>query len=133
MLSLPHLGIAPDMLGEIRPLLGVAGLDRARIEIDSTVTPEPVLRYIVGIVRATREQPGVQLGASSRAAIHLLAATKAHARIQGRSEITTEDVRAIAPYVLRHRLIVSGTTADSVLRAAFDAVSAPAMLPATIS
>ena len=59
MLSLPHLGIAPDMLGEIRPLLGVAGLDKARREIDSTATPEPVLRYIVGIVRATRELPGV--------------------------------------------------------------------------
>jgi len=133
MLSLPHLGIAPDMLGEIRPLLGVAGLDKARTEIDSTVTPEPVLRYVVGIVRATREQPGVHLGASSRAAIHLVAATKAHARIQGRSAITTDDVRVIAPFVLRHRLIVSGTTADAVLRAAFAMVPAPATLPATIS
>jgi MoxR-like ATPase len=131
MLTLPHLGIAPDMLGEIRPLLGVAGVDKARIEIDSTATPEPVLRYIVGVVRATREQPGVQLGASSRAAIHVLAATKAHARIQGRAEITAEDVHAIAPFVLRHRLIVSGTTADSVLRAAFASVPAPAQLPAT--
>ena len=125
MLTLPHLGIAPDMLGEIRPLLGVAGLDKARTEIDSTETPEPVLRYIVGIVRSTREQPGVQLGASSRAAIHLLAATKAHTRIQGRSVITAEDVRDIAPYVLRHRLIVSGTTADTVLRAAINATPAP--------
>ena len=126
MLMLPHLGIAPDMLGEIRPLLGVAGLDRARIEIDSTETPEPVLRYIIGIVRATREQPGVQLGASSRAAIHVLAASKAHARIVGRSVITPDDVRAIAPYVLRHRLIVSGTTADTVLRDALSSTPAPA-------
>jgi MoxR-like ATPase len=118
MLLLPHLGIAPDMLGEIRPLLGVAGLDRARREIDSTVTPEEVLRYIVAVVRATREQPGVLLGASSRAAIHLLAATKAHARIQGRDTIGYEDVHVIAPSVLKHRLIVSGTTPDVVLRAA---------------
>ena len=121
MLLLPHLGVTPDMLGEIRPLLGVVGLDRARTEIDSTETPEPVLRYIVGIVRATREQPGVLLGASSRAAIHLLAATKAHARLQGRASITYDDVHAIAPYVLRHRLIVSGTTPDAVLRAALNA------------
>jgi MoxR-like ATPase len=125
MLTLPHLGIAPDMLGEIRPLLGVAGLDRARIEIDSTETPEPILRYIVGIVRATRAQPGVVLGASSRAAIHVLAATKAHARIQGRSTITYGDVHAIAPYVLRHRLIVDGTTADAALRAAMSATPTP--------
>jgi MoxR-like ATPase len=126
MLTLPHLGIAPDMLGEIRPLLGVAGLDRARSEIDSTETPEPVLRYIVGIVRATREQPGVLLGASSRSAIHLLAAAKAHARIQGRGSITADDVRAIAPFVLRHRLIVSGTSADAVLRATLGAIPTPA-------
>jgi MoxR-like ATPase len=125
MLTLPHLGIAPDMLGEIRPLLGVAGLDKARTEIDSTETPEPVLRYIVGIVRATRELPGVQLGASSRSAIHLLAASKAHARIQGRSVITSDDVLAIAPFVLRHRLVVSGTTADSALRQALSATPAP--------
>jgi MoxR-like ATPase len=125
MLSLPHLGIAPDMLGEIRPLLGVAGLDKARREIDSTATPEPVLRFIVGLVRATRELPGVQLGASSRSAIHLLAATKAQARIQGRDTITSEDVLAVAPFVLRHRLIVSGTTAENVLRQALQAVPAP--------
>ena len=125
MLMLPHLGIAPDMLGEIRPLLGVAGLDKARTEIDSTETPEPVLRYIVMLVRATRELPGVQLGASSRAAIHLLAAAKAHARIQGQSAITSDDVRRIAPYVLRHRLIVTGTTPDAVLRQALQAIPAP--------
>jgi MoxR-like ATPase len=125
MLTLPHLGIAPDMLGEIRPLLGVAGLDRARREIDSTATPEPVLRFIIGLVRTTRELPGVQLGASSRSAIHLLAASKAHARIQGRDTIASEDVLAVAPFVLRHRLIVSGTTAEHVLRQALQAVPAP--------
>jgi MoxR-like ATPase len=125
MLTLPHLGIAPDMLGEIRPLLGVAGLDKARTEIDTTVTPEPVLRYIVGLVRATREQSGVELGASSRAAIHLLAATKAQARISGRDTITSSDVQFVAPYVLRHRLIVSGTTPQAVLREVLQAVPAP--------
>ena len=56
---------------------------------------------------------------------------EAHARIQGRSEITAEDVRAIAPFVLRHRLIVSGTTEDMVLRSAFNAVAPPAALPVT--
>jgi len=125
MLTLPHLGIAPDMLGEIRPLLGVAGLDRARTEIDSTGAPEPVLRYIVGLVRSTREMSGVELGASSRSAIHLLAASKAQARISGRDTVTAEDVRAVAPFVLRHRLIVSGTTAESALREALALVPSP--------
>ena len=70
-------------------------------EIDSTERPEPVARYIVGIVRATREHPGVLLGASSAPRSTFSRATKAHARIQGRPSITFEDVRAIAPYVLR--------------------------------
>jgi MoxR-like ATPase len=125
MLTLPHLGVAPDMLGEIVPLLGVAGLDKARTEIDSTAAAETVLRYIVGLVRATRELPGIELGASSRSAIHLLAAAKAHARISDRSVVTSDDVRAVAPFVLRHRLIVSGTTAEAALREAFAAVPAP--------
>jgi MoxR-like ATPase len=126
MLALPHLGIAPDMLGEIRPLIGVTGFEKARTEIDSTATPEPVLRYIVGLVRHTRDLPEVELGASSRAAIHLLAAAKARARISGRDTITGNDVREIAPYVLRHRLIVSGaTTAEAVLSETLAAVPLP--------
>ena len=125
MLSLPHLGTAPDMLGEIRPLLGIAGLDKARTEIDSTITPEPILRYVVGLVRRTRELPNVALGASSRAAIHIVAAAKANARISGRDTITVGDVRAMAPYVLRHRLIVSGTTSQAVLDEILQTVPSP--------
>ena len=126
MLALPHLGIAPDMLGEIRPLLGVAGFDKARHEINSTTTPEPVLRYIVNLVRRTRQLPDVELGASSRAAIHLLAAAKARARISGRDTITGADVSEIAPFVLRHRLIVSGaTTPDRVLAETLATVPSP--------
>jgi MoxR-like ATPase len=121
MLHLPHNGIAPDMLGEVKPLLGVVGLDKARQELDTTIVPEDVGRYMVSVVRRTRELPGVELGASSRATIHLMSATKANARLSGRSTVSVEDVREIAPYVLKHRLIVSdGTTADDVLEAALD-------------
>jgi len=122
MLSLPHLGVAPDMLGEIQPLLGVVGLDRARDELDSTPVPDAVARYIVGVVRKTREVPGVELGASSRAAIHLLGASKAAARLAGHDAVTTADVREVAPYVLRHRLITDGLSPDDVLRQALAAV-----------
>ena len=45
------------------------------------------------------------LGASSRAAIHLMSAAKANARLEGRDTVTNDDVREMAPYVLRHRLI----------------------------
>ncbi len=72
-------------------------------------------------MRRTRENPGLELGASSRAAIHLLSAAKAQARLGGRDHVTIEDVRDVAPYVLRHRLICrEGTTPDDALQAALD-------------
>lgn len=122
MLKLVHTGIAPDTLGEIRPLVGLAGLDRARIELDSTTVPDEIAEHIVGLVRTTREMPGVVLGASSRSAFHLLAAAKANARLDGRDEVTHEDVRNVAPFVLRHRLICEGATPDAVLVEALDAL-----------
>jgi MoxR-like ATPase len=126
MLDLPHRGVAPDMLGEVRPLLGVVGLDRAREELDATVLPEEVGRYMVALARQTRDLPGVELGVSSRGVMHLASAVKANARLSGRDEVRVEDVREIAPYVLRHRLIVAdGVSEDDALMRAFELVPAP--------
>jgi MoxR-like ATPase len=105
MLRLPHTGVTPDMLGEIMPLLGIVGLDKARLELDATIVPEETARYVVGVVRKTRVLDGVMLGASSRAAIHLMSASKANARLEGRDTVLIEDVRTMAQYVLPHRLI----------------------------
>ncbi|HYI74404.1 MAG TPA: MoxR family ATPase [Gaiellaceae bacterium] len=126
MLDLPHKGVAPDMLGEVRPLLGVVGLDKARDELDSTEIPEEIGRYMVELARRTRDMAGVELGVSSRGIMHLASAVKANARLSGREEVTVEDVREIAPFVLRHRLILGeGLTADEVLRTALEQVPAP--------
>ena len=126
MLRLPHTGVTPDMLGEISPLLGPVRLDKSRQELDSTDLPEPVAVYLIGLVRKTRELPGVELGASSRGAIHLASASKANARLNGRSTVTVADVQAMAPHVLRHRLILSnGLTPDDVLASALAAVEPP--------
>jgi MoxR-like ATPase len=126
MLNLPHNGIAPDMLGEVRPLLGVVGLDRAREELNSTTVSDAVGRYIVAVGRRTRELPGVELGASSRSLIHLLSASKACARLSGRAYVTIADVREMARYVLRHRLTVrEGITQEEALQQALDSVPVP--------
>jgi len=127
MLDLPHKGVAPDMLGEVRPLLGVVGLDKARDELDSTHMPEVVGRYIVAVARKSRDLAGVELGVSSRGVIHLASAARANARLSGRDEVTVEDVRAMAPYVLRHRLILqAGVTPEDVLARVLEDVPAPA-------
>jgi MoxR-like ATPase len=126
MLDLPHKGVAPDMLGEVRPLLGVVGLDKARDELDTTELPEPIGRYMVEIARRTRDLAGVELGVSSRGIMHMASAAKANARLSGREEVTIDDVREIAPYVLRHRLILEeGRSPDDVLHLVLEQVPAP--------
>ena len=62
---------------------------------------------MVAVVRATRALPSVTLGASPRAAVHLLAAAKARAQLSGREFVTPDDVAAMATPVLRHRLVLT--------------------------
>jgi MoxR-like ATPase len=126
MLDLPHRGVAPDMLGEVQPLLGVVGLDKARIELDATDIPDEVGRYMVAVARATRDHPGAELGVSSRGIIHLASAAKANARLNGRTYVAVEDVKEIAPYVLRHRIIVQdGTSPTEVLDEVLERIPVP--------
>jgi MoxR-like ATPase len=54
ILQLPHNGVTPDMIGEVRPLLGPVGLERARATLDATQLPDSVARYLVRLIRATR-------------------------------------------------------------------------------
>ena len=108
VLRLPHRALSPDVLGDVQPLLDIARLDAAQRELDSTRAPDDVAAFVVDIVRRTRVTEGVVLGASPRAAVHLLSAAKAHARLSNRLVVTREDVVDMAPFALAHRLIVSG-------------------------
>ena len=63
--------------------------------------------YVVGIVRATREHPAVELGCSPRAGLALLRAGRAAAACLGRDYVVPDDVKALAPHVLSHRLILT--------------------------
>jgi len=67
---------------------------------------DPVREYIADIVRATREHPALQYGASPRASIGLMRATQASAALQGRSYVLPDDVKRLAGPVLSHRLIL---------------------------
>ena len=67
---------------------------------------DPLKRYIVELVRATRTHPAVELGASPRAALALLRAGRAYAALSGRDYVIPDDVKALAQPVLAHRLIM---------------------------
>jgi MoxR-like ATPase len=104
VLRLAHHGVAPATLTDVQAVTSPAELIEARAMVDATTVRDEIITYVVALVRRTRELPSLSLGASPRAAVHLLAAAKASARLAGRDFVTPDDVVAVAPAVLRHRL-----------------------------
>lgn len=108
-----------DPLSRLRPIVDVGTL-RQVIETVARVHIAPdVEAYIVAIVRATRTHPDLVLGASPRATLHLAQAARAHAALLGRPFVTPDDVAALAPIVLAHRLVpvargLGGAAEDTV-------------------
>ena len=88
-------------------IIGPAEVARWTIEAGEVVVHEDVERYILKIVRATREHTYLELGLSSRAALAIFQATKAHAYISGRSYATPDDVKKVIGPAALHRLELS--------------------------
>ena len=89
----------------VRAVASAADLDAARRQVDLVRVEPPVLAYIVGLARATRESPSVTLGVSPRGAAYLLHAAKAWAWLAGRSFVTPDEVKAVVKPTLRHRIL----------------------------
>ena len=106
LLRLAHRGVDPVTLADIVAVAGPEALRGAREEVDATTASEELLGYVAAIIRRTRSLPSVSLGASPRAAVHLLAASKAAARLAGRGFVTPDDVVTMAAPVLRPRLFL---------------------------
>jgi len=106
MLALPRSGLAPVGLDDIEPVTSAAGILEMRQEVDSTHVDDEVAAYVVELVRHTRSLPSVELGASPRAAVHLLSAARALARLSSRDFVTPDDVVRLAPGVLTHRILI---------------------------
>jgi MoxR-like ATPase len=108
-----------------------AGLARLR-DACRRVRVEPTLvAYIAAIVRATRTAPVLTLGASPRASVALLKMSQASALLEGRSFVVPDDVKTLAPAVLRHRVTVApeleleGVSPDAALRGIIEKIEAP--------
>ncbi len=106
IIDLPRHGVQPATLVDVSPVVDVAELHAAQSEVDAVVVSDEVADYILKIVRGTRTLPSVELGASPRASVHLLAASRAMAWLDERDFVTPDDVAGIAPAVLRHRLLL---------------------------
>jgi MoxR-like ATPase len=106
MLALARDGLAPATFDDVEGVVATDDLPAMRSAAMAVTITDEVLAYISDVIRATRELPSVELGASPRAAVHLAAASKAVAALAGREFVTPDDVvRTIRP-VLRHRILI---------------------------
>jgi MoxR-like ATPase len=111
--------------------IDISLLTAARAEV-ARIRVEPALyQYIVSLIRRTRDWPALSLGASPRAAIGLFFVARALAGMEGRDFLIPDDIKAAAPAVLRHRLMLKpeadleGLTADLVVAEVLAAVEVP--------
>ncbi len=120
----------PDTYG-VSAVIDGAGLERLR-EAVRAVRVEPSIReYITKVVRATRDAASLTLGASPRGGVALLRTSQALALLGDRDFVIPDDVKTLAPAVLRHRVTVApeleleGVTPDRALQAVLEQIEAP--------
>src|SRR5512138_3871495 len=115
----------------VRPVATLEDVTAMRRAVAALRLEEPIVAYVVDLVRATRGRPALLAGASPRAANMLATSARARAAIEGRSFVIPDDVKALALPVLRHRVVlapgaeVEGQTADAVVRRVVEEVEAP--------
>jgi MoxR-like ATPase len=98
---------AGDRVLELEPVAGVGEVLAAQAAAARVHASEPLRRYVVAVLDATRADPRIELGASPRAGLMLLKAAKAAAALDGRDHALPDDVQALAPSVLPHRLLLA--------------------------
>jgi MoxR-like ATPase len=98
---------------DLTPVVAAEQLRAVRDGVRSTYVADPVLEHALALVRATRGDQRLRLGASSRAAITLVRCAQARALLQGREYVVPDDTKALAPSVLGHRLVLSDGSTGS--------------------
>jgi MoxR-like ATPase len=123
----PHNLVATGLTAVLSP----ADIEDARATIQEVVVEEGILNYIAQIVMASRQSGDILLGASTRAASHVLLASKTFAALEGRTFVTPDDVKYMVPPVFRHRLLlkpeaeIEGLDADAIVERLLGQVEVP--------
>jgi MoxR-like ATPase len=124
------LNASPSELG-VRAVSSTAEILALRSRVLMVAVREDLPAYVVSLVRATRSEGSLVLGASPRAGVMLLFAAKARAALQARDYVIPDDIKAVFLPALRHRVIldpaeeIEGATSDDVLRRILDRVEVP--------
>lgn len=117
-----------ESLSAVLELTDILNLQAKVKEVE--ITPE-MIDYIIKLISFTREMEEIKLGGSPRASLGLMHASRALALLRGRDYVTPDDVARVAPYVLRHRLIlspkakISGSTTDDIISKILNSVPIP--------
>lgn len=115
----------------LRPVLQPAHLDAIRQVVRAVQVEEGVLNYIAAISEATRRSADLALGASTRASVALLLAAKTRAALYGRNYVSPDDVKALVPPTLRHRVYlrpeaeIEGLNPDAVFQRLLHNIEVP--------
>lgn len=115
----------------VTQVMDTAGLEALRSASRRVRVEQTLIEYITALVRATRDAPALTMGASPRASVALLKLAQAAALLDGRDFVIPDDVKALAPPVLRHRIAVApeleleGVTPDQALRTIIERIEAP--------
>ena len=107
ILARHHANASLVKLESLAPVLTKEELLSLRRLMEHVFVDRTLLQYIALIVQQTRASKAVYLGASPRASVAMMQASKAYALLQGRDFVKPEDIKFVAPYVLQHRLILT--------------------------
>ncbi|HSM59030.1 MAG TPA: MoxR family ATPase [Candidatus Sulfomarinibacteraceae bacterium] len=128
-----HQGFDPHRLAEsgLEAVVSAETVVAGREAAQRVIVEDGILRYIADIAATSRHSPDLVLGASTRAATHVLLASKTFAALQGRDFVVPDDVKYVTPAVYRHRLLlkpeaeIEGLDADAVVRRLLGQVEVP--------
>lgn len=115
----------------VEAAVSAAELNEAVDTVSEVRLQDDIIAYIVDIIRATRETPAIETGASPRAAAAIAAAARARAALEGRDFVIPDDIKLLALPALRHRIILSpaaeieGKTTDETLTSVIEQITAP--------
>ena len=123
---------ARSPLDELRPVTDAATVTQMITAVRGVHASQALKQYVVDVTQATRSSSALRLGASPRASLHLLRASRAHAALAGRDHVLPDDVQSMTIPVLAHRLMLTGEsqlahrTAADVLTDLLQRVRVPA-------
>ncbi|MBQ7757364.1 MAG: MoxR family ATPase [Oscillospiraceae bacterium] len=118
---------------DLQPVMNISEIENMKIQAEKTFISDEIMNYILDIIDETRNSADFRLGASPRASIALVKASKAFAFVNGREFVTPDDVKSLAVNILSHRLILSpkGKAAYNTNEQAVEAILEKIKVPTT--